>query len=391
MSERLIIRNARLLRGDEILTGHALLCRDGVIEAILPDSPHGDYKEFDAKGAYVSPGFVDIHVHGGGGSDFMDEEDTAFDTVVKAHLAHGTTSLMPTTLAASTSALEGAILRYKKAKATKGLGDYLIGLHLEGPYLSPAQAGAQKPGNIRHFTKEEYTHLITLGEGCIKRWSAAPELPGAKEFASLAQENGIALSIAHSDADFDTVMGAMELGFRHATHLYSGMSSVTRRMGFRVAGVVEAAYYADDMDVEIIADGCHLPPSLLKLIIKSKGIAHVALITDAMRAAGQDVTESYLGGKEDPMPAIIEDGVAKLPTRDAFAGSIATTDRLLRTIVGCGIPLPGAVRMLTETPVRMMGITERIGQLQIGYAADLCVFDESINIKAVFKHGKQVI
>lgn len=400
MSEKLAIVNARLicdnafsglLYGKQILEGSVLLCEDGRIKGIYRDRDLAGYRIYDAKGAYVSPGFVDIHVHGGGGSDFMDGDDSAYENAVKAHLAHGTTSIMPTTLAATTEALERAILHYKKAKATEGLGEYLIGLHLEGPYLSPAQAGAQKPGNIRGFDKAEYTHLTELAEGCIKRWSVAPELPGAEEFAAFAQANGITLSIAHSNADFDTVLGAMAQGYRHATHLYSGMSSVTRHNGFRVAGVVEAAYYADDMDVEIIADGCHLPPSLLKLIVKSKGINHVALITDAMRAAGQNVTESYLGSKEDPTPVIIEDGVAKLPSRDAFGGSIATTDRLVRTMLSCGIELAQAVRMVTRTPVRMMGIKQKIGELRQGYRADLCVFDENINIKAVFKDGLQVV
>jgi N-acetylglucosamine-6-phosphate deacetylase len=212
-----------------------------------------------------------------------------------------------------------------------------------------------------------------------------------EDFAAFARRNDITLSIAHTNANFDDVMRAFDLGFRHVTHFYSLTPTVVREKGFRIAGVIEAAYYLDDIDVEIIADGCHLPDALLKLIRKIKGTAHVALITDAMRAAGQDVTESFLGSAEDPNPVVIEDGVAKLLSREAFAGSIATADRLLRTMVQSGTPLCDAVRMLTENPVRMMGIKERIGALREGYAADLCLFDENIEIKAVFKNGRKVV
>jgi N-acetylglucosamine-6-phosphate deacetylase len=266
-----------------------------------------------------------------------------------------------------------------------------LGLHFEGPYLSAEQAGAQKPENIRAFTEAEYKELYELSEGQIIRWSVAPELEGAAEFAAFAKERGIMLSIAHSNADFDTVEGAFAQGYTHATHFYSGPSSVTRCHGFRVAGVVEAGYYLEDMDVEIIADGCHLTPSLLKLILKVKGVEHVALITDAMRAAGQDVQESYLGSAEDPLPVVIEDGVAKLLSREAFGGSVATTDRLIRTMRGIGVSLCDAVAMVTQNPVRMLGIKDNIGQIAVGYRADLCVFDEDIRISAVIKNGRRVV
>lgn len=391
MAELLHIKNAKIVTRDGILEGKALLCRDGVIEDVLPDATFEGYRVLDAKGNYLSAGFVDVHVHGGGGADFMDAGEDTYKKAVGAHLRHGTTSLCPTTLAAPTEHLRRAVRAYNAACDDPEVAPYLLGMHFEGPYLSAEQAGAQKPENIRVFTPAEYKELYALAKGRIARWSVAPELAGAAEFASFAKERGIALSIAHSNADFDTVVGAFSLGYKHATHFYSGMSSVSRHKGFRVAGVVEAGYYLEDMDVEIIADGCHLPPSLLKLILKSKGVAHVSLITDAMRAAGQDVTESYLGSSEDPLPVVIEDGVAKLLSREAFGGSIATTDRLLRTMLGIGVPLCDAVTMLTENPVRMLGIGEKIGRIARGYKADLCLFDEDVQIKAVIKGGRQVV
>ena len=216
------------------------------------------------------------------------------------------------------------------------------------------------------------------------------EVEGAERFAAFAKEQGIALSIAHSDADLETVQRAYDWGFHHVTHLYSGMSSITRRGGFRVPGVLEAAYYMDGMNVEVIADGCHLPHSLLAMVARFKKQGTVALITDAMRAAGQDVTHSFLGSAEDPLPVIVEDGVAKLEDRTAFAGSVATADRLVRNMVQSGVPLLEAVRMMTVYPLRMMGLSLPKGELKPGCDADICIFDEEIRIKRVLCGGEIV-
>ena len=370
-----------------------LLLRSGKIEAILPPgtpvSP--DYVPVDCTGLYVSPGFVDIHQHGGGGSDYMDCDGSTYRSAVLAHLAHGTTSVMPTALSAGTEATANAVRAYVAATRDSAISGHLLGLHMEGPYISPAQAGAQKPEHIRSFHAPEYRALTELAEGHIKRWSVAPELPGAESFAAFARQNGIALSIAHSDADFDTVQRAFDWGFCHITHFYSCISTITRRGGFRVPGVLEAGYYLSDMDVEIIADGCHLPPALLSYVAKFKAHHRIALITDAMRAAGQDVKESFLGSPHDPQPVIVEDGVAKLPDRTAFAGSVATADRLVRNMVNAGVSLSAAVKMVTENPLRMMGLNVKKGRLQPGFHADLCIFDSNIQIQTVLCGGNIAI
>jgi N-acetylglucosamine-6-phosphate deacetylase len=266
----------------------------------------------------------------------------------------------------------------------------MLGIHIEGPYISAEQSGAQKSEHIRCFDREEYTAIFNAAEGNIKRWSVAPEVEGAEEFAEFAKDNNITLSIAHSNADFDTVFRAYDIGYKHVTHLYSCASTIVRRGGFRVAGVLEAAYFIDEMNVEIIADGCHLPKNLLAYVAKFKRCENIALITDAMRAAGQDVKESFLGSREDPLPVIVEDGVAKLCDRSAFAGSIATADRLVRNMVECGVPLVCAVKMMTSNPIKMMGLDVKKGSLLRGYDADLCIFDEGINIQNVFCGGKIV-
>ncbi|MBE6689862.1 MAG: N-acetylglucosamine-6-phosphate deacetylase [Ruminococcaceae bacterium] len=369
-----------------------LLIKDGRIEALIdpsvPVSP--EYKALDAAGCYVSAGFVDIHQHGGGGSDYMDCAPDTYLSATEAHLRHGTTSVMPTLLSAGSDALLGAIKSYVAAVQDKRIRTNLIGLHIEGPYISAEQAGAQKKENIRVYDETEYKAIVKAGEGYIKRWSVAPEVEGAERFAAFAREQGIALSIAHSNADLETVQRAYDWGFHHVTHLYSGMSSITRRGGFRVPGVLEAAYYLDDMNVEIIADGCHLPLSLLAYVAKFKDHSRIALITDAMRAAGQDVAQSFLGSAEDPLPVIVEDGVAKMEDRTAFAGSVATADRLVRNMVKSGVPLSEAVRMMTVNPIKMMGLDLKKGELKPGYDADICVFDADISIKAVLCGGKMI-
>ena len=390
--KRLMIRNGKLITPEGILERHVLQIENGVITAIVPEpvqSPEG-WDVLDAGGLFVSPGFVDIHQHGGGGSDYMDEDPDAYDQALSAHLRHGTTAVMPTLLSAAGEHTIRAVRQYVRAAGDPRIRTNMLGLHIEGPYLSPLQAGAQRPEQIRGFDPREYHAVWEAAESHLKRWSVAPELPGAEAFARFARMNGIVLSIAHSDAEFDTVLRAFDWGFHHVTHLYSAMSTVKRQNGFRIAGVLEAAYYLDGMHVEIIADGCHLPPSLLRVVTKLKKTERIALITDAMRAAGTNAAASYLGSKEEPTPVIIEDGVAKLPDRSAFGGSVATADRLVRTMVRAGSPLERAVQMVTQTPLKMMELDVKKGQLRCGYDADLCLFDQNIQVRMVLIGGEAV-
>lgn len=386
-----------LLRGGTLVTGDCLLYKDiiisdGKIEAIIErgEQVSSDYAVIDCDGLYVSAGFVDIHQHGGGGADYMDCDPDTYLDATEMHLRHGATSVMPTLLSADTDATLRAIESYKTAKNDSRIRCNLIGLHVEGPYISPYQAGAQKPEHIRCFDEDEYKRIYEVSEGHIKRWSVAPEVEGAEKFADFAKENGITLSIAHSNADIDTVYRAFDMGFRHVTHLYSCVSTITRRGGFRVPGVLEAAYLIDGINVEIIADGCHLPHSLLSYVAKFKKIETIALVTDAMRGAGQRDGESFLGSRDDPLPVIIEDDVAKLTDRSAFAGSVATADRLLRNMLKCGVPLCDAVRMLTINPLSMMNLDLKKGRLIAGFDADICVFDGDVNVKHVICNGEIV-
>lgn len=319
----------------------------------------------------------------------MDGTPEAFATACRTHLLHGTTTLLPTTLAATREEILRSIDSFRAAKeALAGKSLHLHGLHMEGPYLSKAQCGAIDPAYIRPPQPEEYEYFLSYGRGAIARWTLAVELDGAARFAERLLEEGILPSVGHSNATYAQVLDAFRHGVTHTTHLYSAMSTIVRRGGFRFSGVLESAFCIPEMTVEIIADGCHLPVELLEMVCRVKGVDRVALTCDSMRCAGQDVQESVLGSLENGQRVIIEDDVAKLPDRSAFAGSIATDDRLIRVMYrSAGVPLYDAVRMMTETPASIIGIAGSKGSLAAGKDADLVCFDENIDVSGVMVGG----
>jgi N-acetylglucosamine-6-phosphate deacetylase len=390
MNKKLKIINGRVITTHRILDHASLFISDGMITEVSENkiATKADIT-LDAKGNYISPGFIDIHVHGGGGSDFMDGTVKDFLTIEETHLRYGTTALVPTTLSAEKEDLLHTLDVYKNANAKNKSGAQFMGMHIEGPYFAMSQRGAQDPRYIRKPDKKEYNEIIEKAGSIIARWSAAPEIEGAMKFGRYLRGHDILPAMAHTDAVYDDVVNAFENGYTLATHFYSGMSGVSRRNAFRFAGVIESVYLMDEIDVEIIADGVHLPARLLKLIYKIKGVDRIALITDAMRAAGMGPGESILGSKKNGLKVIVEDGVAKLPDRSSFAGSVATTDRLVRTMINfAGISLIEAVRMMTLTPARIMKIHEHKGSVAIGKDADIVIFDKDINIQYAIVGGE---
>jgi N-acetylglucosamine-6-phosphate deacetylase len=296
--------------------------------------------------------------------------------------------MLPTTLTSEKEDLLQTLELYEEANKKNIHGAQFIGMHLEGPYFALNQRGAQDPKYIRDPDPKEYKEILEHSSS-IKRWSAAPELKGAIEFGKYVTSKGVLAAVAHTDAIYEEVLEAFENGYTLATHLYSAMSGVTRRNAFRYAGVIESAYILDEMDVEIIADGVHLPSPLLKLVYKIKGAGRTALITDAMRAAGMPEGESVLGNLKTGLKVIVEDGVAKLPDRTSFAGSVATADRLVRTMINiANVPLIEAIRMITKTPARIMKIENKKGSLEKDKDADILIFDEDVNIKMTMVKGK---
>ena len=375
--------NARILTPQGWMKDGSVLIRDNkILEVTNCDLAVIGAELIDVKGMYVVPGGVEIHVHGGGGRDFMECTEDAFRAAVHTHMKHGTTSIFPTLSSSTVPMIQQAAETCTKLMEEKN--SPILGLHLEGHYLNMKMAGGQIPENIKNPDPNEYIPIVEQYH-CIKRWDAAPELPGAMQVGKYIAAKGILPSVAHTQAEFEDIRTAYEAGYTHATHFYNAMPGFHKRREYKYEGTVESIYLLDDMTVEVVADGIHVPPTILRLVYKIKGVERTCLITDALACADSDSKEAF-----DPR-VIIEDGVCKLADHSALAGSVATMDRLIRTVVQkAEIPLEDAVRMASETPARIMGVYDRKGSLQKGKDADILVLDEDLNVRAVWAMGKLV-
>lgn len=384
------IYNGKVITPDRIIENGYVLIENGTITDTGVNFDENVFigEKIDAKGNYISPGFIDIHVHGGGGGDFMDGTEEAYLSALTTHAKFGTTSMLPTTTSAPDDEMIKSFEIYHNVKNKKYKGANMLGLHLEGPYLSPKQAGAMDPNRIKLPLPENYEKLYNASNGCIKRWTAAPELEGCDSFGAFLKEKGILGSIGHSDAVYSDVIKAYENGFEMLTHFYSAMSTVTRVNGYRYPGIIEAGYLIPGMKVELIADGCHLPKELLQLVYAVKGVENIILVTDSMRAPGMEEGEIIIGSIKEGRIALYEDGVCKLPDRSAFAGSACTADRLVRTMVNLAdVPLCHAVQMLTKNPAKLLSENKK-GSIALSKDADIIIFNENIDIKMTMVNGE---
>lgn len=368
--------NGRIISGGRITEGNAICVENGKIVSAAPEKePKGE--TIDLEGNYIAPGFIDIHCHGGGGAEFIDGTYESIKTACDLHYKHGTRVIYPTISAADYDTTVRALIAVREIK--NECSCIIPGVHLEGPYLAPSMAGGQAGKQLRKPDYSEYSELYSEFGSLIARWTYAPEQDDNLEFTSFLKKNGIVASAGHSAAKYDELMPAFDNGCRLITHLFSCTSTITRQGGFRYPGVIETAFLLDDMYAEVIGDGKHLPPELLRMTFKIKGPDRICLITDSLRpgGAGKDMEGKIYD--ECAVPFIIEDGVAKLPDRSAFAGSIATADVLLKTSVSSGISLPDTVKMLTETPAGVMGLTS-MGRIEPGYDGIFTVFNENLEI-----------
>lgn len=366
-----------------------LLARDGRIETVgrAGDTPIPDGAEvIDAGGCTVVPGFVDIHVHGGDGADFMDASQEATDRACAFHARGGTTSVLATLRTAPVESIVRALEALRDSVGRERAGADIAGVHVEGPYFSPAEAGAQPPGAIKDPDPAEWMRILAFAD-IVRRMSVAPELPRALELGRELAGCGIVASIGHTAATFDEVAAAVEAGFTHVTHMYSSMSGLRRVQAYRILGVIEATLLLDELSTEMIADGRHLPPSLIRLIVKAKGLDRLCICTDAVRVAGFPPGEHTAAGRT----ILVEDGVAKLPDRSFFAGSTATMDRCLRTMVQeVGLTLQDAVKLATINPARFMRIDADRGSLVPGKRADLVLLDGTLAAQMTVVGGRVV-
>ena len=378
------IINGRILTPNGWLEGGSLLVEDNKIKSIeANNTPVEGATVIDAKGCAVVPGGIEMHVHGGGGRDFMEGTEDAFRVAVDAHMKYGTTSIFPTLSSSTVPMIEKAAETCTKLMEEKD--SPILGLHLEGPYFNPKQAGAQIPEWIKAPVREEYEPLMKKYP-CLKRWDEAPELEGSIEFIKCCRENNVLPSIGHTRAKYEDVKAANAAGMTHATHFYNAMPVVYKNREFKVPGTVESIFAEQNMTVEMIADGIHVPPVMLRMIYQIKGVERTALITDALACAAADGDAAF-----DPR-VILEDGVCKLADRSALAGSIATMDRLIRTCVQqANIPLEDACRMASETPAKIMGVYDRKGSLEPGKDADIIMFNDKLDLTFVMQMGHMVV
>ena len=260
----------------------------------------------------------------------------------------------------------------------------VLGLHIEGPYLNPKMAGTQYDGFLKTPDENEYIPLLEH-TSCIRRWDISPELHGAHDFAKYTRSKGVMTAVTHTEAEYDEIKAAYAVGFSHAAHFYNAMPGFHKRREYKYEGTVESVYLTDGMTVEVIADGIHLPATILKLVYKLKGVENTCLVTDALAYA------AYEGNEPIDPRYIIEDGVCKMADHSALAGSLATMDVLVRTMVKkANIPLEDAVRMASETPARLIGASDRKGALAKGKDADIVILDKELNVRCVWSMGKIV-
>lgn len=349
-------------------------------------------KTFDAGGRYVTAGFVDIHTHGGYGADFMDCNNEAFEKALRFHLDNGTTTVVPTSCTAPQQQIVD-FLQFAKSymQAQKSDNAKVVGVHLEGPFLSVKNRGAQKLEELAVPNKDDYSYMLDFSD-IIKTVTISPELDGAAEMTDTLTKKGIMVSGGHDDGIYPEFMQAIEKGMRHATHLYCAMSELRFKDGVRNVGLREYVLTDDRVTAELIADNKHIPPELARMVVRAKGADKVCVVSDSLRCAGMpnDGKLYQLGSGETAQLVRVNDGVATLADGSRFAGSITSVRQMVKNLIGAGIPICDAVRMGTLTPAEIIGEAQKIGSIEVGKRADLCVLREDFEIEKIILEGKEI-
>ncbi|HEX5103259.1 MAG TPA: N-acetylglucosamine-6-phosphate deacetylase [Pirellulaceae bacterium] len=381
---------------DRVLEGGAVRAQAGRIVAVGPaDGPGSPDNVIDAGDGYIAPGFVDLHVHGGAGADFMDGTEEAFLTALACHARHGTTSLAATTTVARHEQIMAVLEVARQLRKREGApGSRVMGVHFYGPYFRKEAKGAHPGAAIRPPVAEEYLQYLEYADSLVT-CTVAPELPGAKDFALACRQRGVRTNVGHSWATFDQMAQAVEWGVRHVDHLFCAMSDKTRLRQFQMypmqGGVLEATLFFDELTTEVIADGKHLSHDLLKLALKIKGPDRLALVTDCSRALDMPDGEYLIGPLDGGEPIIKLDGVGMLPDMKALGSSIRGMDFMVRTFLELtGRPLWEVVRMATLTPARIAGWEREIGSLETGKRADVLVLSRDLEAQRVFRDGVEI-
>jgi N-acetylglucosamine-6-phosphate deacetylase len=383
-----IVLPDRLLVGGEVHTHDDRIQYVGRADTRAPSTA----TVVNLDGGYLLPGFIDLHVHGGDGADFMDGTADAFRTVLASHARHGTTSCTPTTTVARQDQHIAFLEQVRAFRRTPAAGAKVLGAHIYGPYFAPEARGCHPAAAVRAPTPADYEPFLAFAED-VRSATVAPELPGAEGFVRACRAKGIRCNAGHSHATFEQVEAAIGWGVRHIDHLFCAMSDRARLRQLQTypmrGGVMEATLHFDELTTEVIADGKHLAPSLLKLAYKVKGPDHLALVTDAMRALDRPDGEYVFGPLDGGEPVRKLDGVGVMLDGKALASGVMGLDHCLRTFVAAtAVPIPEAVRMATLTPARIAGVAAEVGSIEPGKKADLVVTDRDLNVRAVYIDGR---
>lgn len=386
-----------LVLPDRVLQEGAVRARDGRITAVGPaaevfvDQSEGTVV-VEATGGYVSPGYVDLHVHGGAGADFMDATEEAFQTVLDAHARHGTTSILPTSTAARHEQIVTMLATCRRfCRRRDASGSRVLGAHLYGPYFRYEARGCHPGAAVRPPREREYAEYLELAD-CLATASIAPELAGAEGFVRSCVARGVRVGAGHSHATFAQMADALTWGVRHVDHLYCAMSDKSKLRQEQPypmqGGVLEAALYFDELSTEVIADGKHLSADLLLLALKLKGPDRLALVTDCNRALDMPEGRYMFGPLDGGEEFVNRDGVGQMPDGQSLASSVRGMDHMVRTFGQLtGRPIWEVVRMASLTPARIAGRDGQIGSLEAGKRADVLVLNRELGIERVFIGG----
>lgn len=381
----MLFQNARLILPDRILPG-SLRIHEGKIAGLGSLIPNPGEATQDLRGAYLAPGFIDLHVHGALRRDTMEASDDAFDVIARHHAKGGTTALCLTTVVATAPEIAGVLNAVERYRQRPPVGARVLGVHLEGPYFSPAKPGAHRPHLIRNPDPAEYAPWLERGN-LVRQMTVAPELPGALPLMTALTERGIIISGGHSDAWDEDAAAGFAHGMRQVTHTYNCMSSQRRRGPYRAAGLLEFAMGEPEILCELIADGHHVSPTLMRALYQAKGPGGIALVTDAAGGAGLPDGETYLLGA---LPAIVRNGVGLTADESALASSVCGMIDCVRVLTQLAdVPLFEAARMATLNPARALREQNK-GALRVGADADLVIFDDQFRVQQTLVDGRAI-